>query len=700
MSFDDNIPINSPFLIHQGNVKRSVSGVDNSYIAVEFSSTNSPSYSSHLYDNVSIYSDTKGVFIGAIPPKETKILLMYETGNTPHPLKYYSSDTSILPKSLKEGELLLKNNHNNILYFKENNVTVLGDSNNRGLLLDNANSIININYNNHFSFSQSGTSFSGIIKREIVPSENQGDRLIDDKIYYTSQTVGFYNPSFSSQKLSKLKSVSKNFVEDRNVIYEFEFQPSEEVLDMEGELKVLSSEKISPSINGYEDRNKSKLNCLNLGLTAPNFLIESIKGTVVDIYGNLLDLNRYPIKTNLDSQVNDNLKKSYLKLKEDQRRSIAFHFELNAKKDLGETGKSPDVNNTENYARSRSRFFVDIDKEGQFKINVPASSETGNIPLLTRYENFNTVKSSKDPSTLHPNKLNYFSTNEEKIDVLHDSFATGMNDSNSEFESSKSKLGSYNKGLITIKKDGAEISPVDRISKDVSSPTHIKHGTAHHDILATCVTHQNKDYTDYLYDKANTSKSKWWADTFPTVIIDPSKNQFIASKEIEIGKNAGGRSGSINLDGSIELNIGANTIDRQSIWLDTAGGMIANFGRDKNNISAAISMDGQLLIQLGGKGVARDDRFKLDKNFDNSFTPGCLDIRVIGEGGFAAVLRIDSRGIVLMSPTGIHLQSNGDLTLESRGGDVVLEGENVVINQKVHDKPVTTTADAVVPEIS
>ena len=48
------------------------------------------------------------------------------------------------------------------------------------------------------------------------------------------------------------------------------------------------------------------------------------------------------------------------------------------------------------YGRQRSRFFIDIDKEGQFKLNVPASSEKGNVPILTRYENYSTINSFEE----------------------------------------------------------------------------------------------------------------------------------------------------------------------------------------------------------------------------------------------------------------------------------------------------------------
>ncbi len=500
----------------------------------------------------------------------------------------------------------------------------------------------------------------------------EDDLFLNKKSQSVSLTSSIDKGNAKNLDLDKI-SRNPNFVENRKLVYEFEYSSNN--LDLQTELKFLANEKTTAVKN---NRHRSRLDVLGLSLNDPNYLIESIEGTVVDIYGNLLDLNRYPIRTAISQ--NDSLKDSYLKLRTDQRRSIAYHFEINARKDLGETGIPPDVQQNKDYARNRSRFFVDIDKEGQFKINVPASSESGNIPLLTRYENYNTVRSSKNPD-IHPNESYFPSVLDPKIDIVHESFVAGMKETNKDYQSKKDNL-KYNKGLISIKnKDGAEISPLDRLN---SEPVHIKHGTVYHDILATCYTHQSEEFVKYLNFTGDSTAQSWWDKTFTKVAI----TEPIVSTNIEIGKNAGGRSGSINLDGSLELNVGANTVDRQSIWLDTAGGMIGNFGKDKNNISAALNMDGQLLIQIGNATSitkSQDSRFE---EVNNTQSDGALDIRVLfKEHNQAAVLRIDKNGIMLVSPGGIHLQSNQDMTIKSRGS-LVLEGEHVYINERVYEKPV------------
>ena len=81
---------------------------------------------------------------------------------------------------------------------------------------------------------------------------------------------------------------------------------------------------------------------LSLSLVSPNFLMETVKGTVIDIFGNILDINRAPIPVG-DSQNltlstangNNVTSQSFDNIKAAERNSIAYHFELNARKNLG-----------------------------------------------------------------------------------------------------------------------------------------------------------------------------------------------------------------------------------------------------------------------------------------------------------------------------------------------------------------------------
>jgi hypothetical protein len=645
------------------------------------SSPGSPTFSSDLHFT---YADNNGVFIGAVPPVGNPALILQEQGNKHQAISYYPTNSTILP-DLKPGQLLLKNNDFTRIMLKDSNI-ILGCFDDTGLVLNTSpskakSSSFNNNFDYHFSFSQAARSVEGAVKREVDNSETVDTlKLINDNFFNNkTQQIGIKSLFSNEDRELDPDSSIKNYIftENRKVVYEFEYDSGAK--DLKNELtRINKLEDNSPIL--YYDRHKSRVDALSLSLNDPNYLIESIQGNVVDIYGNVLDLNRYPIKTNTD---NLSLDKSFLKLTESNRRAIAFHFEINAKKDLGDTGSAPNVKVTDNYSRDRSRFFVDIDKEGQFKINIPASSESGNIPLLSRYENYNTVQAANDDS-VHPNELLF---SEQKVDILHDSFASGMYQFNLNYENQKDKIKVYNRGLISVIKDGSEFSPVDRISEDLTDnndPAHLRHGTAYHDILATCIAHQRDSLSDYIYFGSGAEKREW-GRKFPNKAVQNS----IVSDKIEIGVNAGGRSGSINLDGSFELNIGANTIDRQSVWIDTAGGMVANFGKDKNGISAAMNMDGELLIQIGGEGIPKDQDKRFSELDGGTFTSGVLDIRVLVQGNNAAVIRVDKQGITLISPGGINLKSNGSIDISSNS-NISISGENVQIQGRTVEKSVSS----------
>jgi len=146
--------------------------------------------------------------------------------------------------------------------------------------------------------------------------------------------------------------------------------------------------------------------------------------------------------------------------------------------------------------------------------------------------------------------------------------------------------------------------------------------------------------------------------------------------------NAGGRSASINFDGSVDLNIGANSSDRQSLILDTAGGVVANIGRDINNNSGVISCDGNLILQVGSFGITGDSRFSTQ---NNGLIGAVLDLRVMTSGGFTHVIRIDDQGITIATPQNMKIFSKGNMTIES-AGTLALNGETVLINNRVVNK--------------
>jgi hypothetical protein len=185
--------------------------------------------------------------------------------------------------------------------------------------------------------------------------------------------------------------------------------------------------------------------------------------------------------------------------------------------------------------------------------------------------------------------------------------------------------------------------------------------------LSTCITHQLKDFLSYQVDGQ---------EIINVESISNLKN--VVSSEIYISgekANAGGRSGQINLDGSLELNIGANTIDRQSLWLDTSGGLVANIGRDKNKNSAVIGMDGNLLLQVGNFGISTDSRFQEE----NGLIDAVVDLRVMTKGVFSHLIRIDGNGISIMTPGKLNIFAKQDISIKT-SSSLSLEAEQIFMN--------------------
>lgn len=597
-----------------------------------------------------------GLFIGGIPDPGTPIVIGQGEGGNWHFVSFIVNNTPSLPK-LKSGELLLQSSSTTQLTLNTNGTINLGSITNRIHVNTDSNLYID-NFENRLSFTQANRHVVGPVKRDLRPNKNIAeDSKLDSPLFDKFLFPIGLDPSAT---LKNIKSNSKNppFVENRELTYEFVY--SADVTDelQESAIYGKSNQKKEKFI--LPNRRKSRSDTLSLSLLEPNFLMETIKGTVVDIFGNILDINRNRLPIGSDeftirSEGNKDKISAYFKIREAQRKSIAYHFEINAKKDLkGKNGqiRLPDINSNTDYARNRSRFFLDIDKEGMFKLNVPASSEVGNIPLLARYENYSSF------GTEDSNNPNKFYKREDGLDIFLDSFA---------------KDG----GVISVENENGIATPKDRITDQ-----HLKHGTAYHNILNTCQAHQSSEFISYAFEPL------FDISAIPTYPAD-DRNKNIVCPTIKVGgadANAGGRSGSINFDGSIELNVGANTVDRHSMWLDTAGSIIGNIGRDKRNISAAVTMDGDLLLQVGGNGIGTDSRF----TNNSGFRPGAIDIRVFNAGFDCTLIRVDNEGVKIMTPGRMVFQSQGDMLFRSASG-IILDGERVVIHDReVLKFPVTT----------
>jgi hypothetical protein len=547
--------------------------------------------------------------------------------NTPSGYGYARSFNS----EFKAGRYVIQTANDNRLIADPNIGFKIGTPNNY-VHADPFENILSTTFDNEYSFTEGSYSLSGIVKRDLRSIVARGDTLTSHK--YQLDSVGLDTKSSTGKAFYR----NPSFVEDKKVVYEFSksFGFSNDISEQS-----IYKTGITSSAPTFVTRRESRADVLSLSLIEPNYLIEKIEGTVVDIYGNLVDLNRNIIPSGIVASLS--LKDSkdssevFTALRSESRKTIAYHFEINTRKpnppDL--TNLSGFVNNSSDYIRQKSKFQFDIDKEGQFKLFVPMSSETGNIGLLTRYENYTTARAVKDNTDPRA-----FIRSSNNIDVLHDVF--GQNVINIVGNSDDTK---------------AFAVPVDR---QTEKPIGL--GTVFHDIFQTVQLHARENpiirYPDSSINKIP-----------PVTTI--AQSQVIVSGE---GANAGGRSGTVVLDGMLNFSLGANTSDRQSLWLDTAGGIVSNVGRDSSGRALVSRFDGDVLVQIGGAGVSTDSRFQTVKDLE--VRDGVLDLRVVVNAQMH-VIRIDSSGISVYSAGALDIVSEGDLRLKSNNGRVLIDGKEI-----------------------
>ncbi len=593
-----------------------------------------------------------GLYIGTMPVEGTPVIVGLGREGQYFFVSFLAEDHLKVPQ-LTLGTLLLSSNSNTNISLDVKNNILLGTPVNN-IHINTKSNYISTNFDSEYNFTDASRHINGVIKRDLVFNSNfsQNNKLEDDSYETFFKVIPMDPTSAVNSSVTSSSDYFKNppFVEKREIIYEFKYD-SDIDDDLNESKKYNLNNKGNDFTSGLSDNNsrrQTRSETLGLSAVYPNFLIETIKGTVVDIFGNILDLNRAPLlfgdkaslssdKTNLDKS------KAFLLIKELERKSLAYHFEINARKDFKKSTISDVINSSEDYSRLRSRFFLDIDKEGQFKLNVPASSEIGNVPLLTRYENYSSFAKNEN-GEIHPNSI-ITKDNDNIFDIYHDSFAPNSN--------------------IKLDASGTNGAPKDRITNE-----YIKHGMVYHDITGTCLVHQNNAFIKHETGEVE------------PLIVDSIKElkTIVSDKIITSGDNAnaGGRSGSINFDGSIELNIGANTVDRQSMWLDTAGGIVTHLGRDIRGRSILASTDGEVYIQIGGFGITADSRFIKE---DNNIIRGVLDLRILGKGGYCHMIRCDDNGVTIMTPGAMRIHSGGDMVIGS-DKDVRIEAAQVIIQER------------------
>lgn len=612
------------------------------------------------------WSGPDGEFIGGFPRRGSSVVISQAHGGEWFIVSYIPSNTVFgdsndisssssqddLMSVLRTGRAVIQVKDGNRIFVDPNIGTQIGKADNF-IHINPVQNIISHNFESQMAFTEAYRSVNGVVKRDVAENSNRNvlGSTLDSQAYDNSLfTIGLDPSSIVSPTTIGPNVRNLPLVENRELTYElahsFEFTTDDDEV-----ARYTDPKSAKPRLK--VSRRDIRADAMSMSIEAPNQLIEKISGTAVDTFGNIVDINRNPLPIgkidDLSFRKNTDKADAFKKIRTQLRKSIAYHVELNARKGTADSNfiSHPDVDNTSDYSRDESKLFIDLDKEGQFKINVPASSEVGNLPLLTRYENYSNLLAKQDNIT-NPNAFVRSSNNQ---DIFAKSFA---GKANIKISSSDSTLDGYQ-------------SPIDYITDQP-----IRYGTAFHDILTTCSEFQKS--ANYLqagmklvdFDQNNHLNT----DFKPLDKI--ASDTIIASGP---NANAGGRSGSISLDGFLMMNVGANSIDRQSLWLDTAGSLIANFGRDKQGVSAALSLDGDFFIQVGGPGIGNifDSRFAKE---NDAYRNGTYDIRVFCNGQLT-IFRMGPTGVDIVSPGTITMSSQQDMIFRSNGS-MKFEAENIM----------------------
>jgi len=597
---------------------------------------------------------SSGWGILATPTTGTRVMINMQQNELPHivstvPISQFSSDfnksSNVIDISvdqpgypiLAEGSMALQSASGSNICL-ENDGRILFDVNDIELEYSPRFNALSESYTSLYTNTNSHRQISGPIKRDLRERPESVETLFDKLLDVDTDTVLSKigrNPLLPAEpltvNLNSSNEILRNpaLVENRTMVYEF--TRSAMVQDHAKEVERLQGAEGPAFLSQNSRRDLARSDILNLGLHLPNNLIERVEGTVVDYYGNILDINRSKIE--FSELINSEQMKNADKRMEIEaallRRSIKYHFEINARKEgLAETttdvldGVNAD-DESSNIGYSHSRFSMDIDGEGFVKLNIPSTSNVGNIPLLSRYSNAFDKEAVVDRGEDKRNDGTY--RNNPRVDVLHMAFGN-------------------TEGL------GIDVPPEYIPDNIISEGAPFKYRTAYHDVLNIVTDVRSEDG--------------------PAAPLLTALDNTIDLGEGTASPNAGGRSMHANLDGSLELNIGRDVSDFKSILVDTAGGIVSSLGKDKNGNSITTQTDGDVQIQVGGSSVRGEEAATT-----NNFT---MFVRA-GDGQFHKI-EMNENGVFITSApnTNLVLESNKNLVLSAKG-QTLLGGESIQV---------------------
>lgn len=530
-------------------------------------------------------------------------------------------------------------------------------------------------FENIASFSEASKSFSGTahrtsaVQREIFRYKDISELplLAVNDHTEVAAPVGFFTGSAARKRGYGKKKRNPEISEHKIIINEFSsesmFSGFDDELWKSQDLNKVGFDEFMKK-DSKPSRSRDLGNTLYL---APNELIEIIGGNLISIGGKVLDINYRSLSYgNRGNEVPKSISKESLEYaRRVSRRGVGYHFQLS-------TSTKKDDPST-----SLSNFVFDIDKEGILKVNIPKSSDTGNIPFAssTSY-----LTNSAEPSTEYANpsskELIPVTLRDESGNIVfpknvpQDSIyrETGVRYSNtddnpyfpSQFGATKevvrvnqtkyhnmysiaerllaNRIVGINIPEVFVESSGfvSELAigkPFEIPKPDTSNDGSESSSSSYPIYMSTIFVEPAEAAIDPGGD--TTVAGKYYPAAEHTgeglnEINKPLSNSFkLFDTGNELGVNtqdkygrtrnkAGGISALMNFEGSIAASVGSDNIDNKSLIMDTEGSVLAWLGKDMNNRSFVMQTDGEVLINIGGSYSGENSEMNI----------GRLDLRV------------------------------------------------------------------------
>nr|BDD46269.1 hypothetical protein 101 [bacterium] len=579
-------------------------------------------------------------------PKESLYRSSFRGGNKPQ-----NTPAGTIPyPEIEPGMIMFRGGAGNHLSLTKDGSMNLSTIANRGLFLRKKRLKINqyLVAENQTSYSNAGKAVTGNVSRAslvargffIPKSEDQAPMYSDIDYHTRSFEVGFFSGSkvFKRTYGNKVRNIAIS--ERRTVVNEFARDHNFAGFDNET-IRGAGLGNIYRSL-GLDSKYNEAGNTLDL---APGELVESISGNVVSLTGKIMDVNYNSLSYGLpQNKVPRLLDAERIEIaKRISRRGIGHHFQLS-------TASSSNENNN-----SVGNLVFDIDKEGVLKVNIPRSSDTGNIlyaskadfstgtptvtylsesiteliPVMLRDENGEILLPDANSQGIESRQTGvrysntddnpYFpsGTDDGSIKTIvrvnhtkyHNMYAAGerlianmidLINIPTEFVDEDG----LSTGLATLKPFEV-LYPEDFFSEDEDSL--LSSGTSEvfpkYMSVAAVVPRSPAIYTggDALVAGVYYNKSlNACSNSFK---LEKEGNEFVASIVDSLGrelKPSGGVSAHLNFEGALYSSIGADNADGKSWLLDTEGSIISWLGKDRNGRSLVAQTDGEMLINVGG----------------------------------------------------------------------------------------------------